>query len=277
MNTHQDHICIRGHQLPLADLVDRRLFDPVHLAALRHQLLNAEPYAHLEVSDWFNASLLELVHEEFDLYPQADLQAVHTKRESTFRSQAAAFGPATSLYFSIVNAGWFVNLLSSVSGVSALVPDPGLHGGGLHESREGGRFHVHRDFDRHPRTGLCNEMVLLTYLNKGWDASWHGELELWDASSARCVKTIAPEFGRTVLLRNSPISFHGHVAPLTPPAGRTRRSLGAYYYSNRFPLAEQGHRPTVFMTHDRVDRMKLVLKNLVPPILWQAIKRVAEH
>ena len=158
-----------------------------------------------------------------------------------------------------------------------LLPDPHLHGGGLHEAREGGRFQIHRDFDRHPRTGLCNEMVLLTYLNRQWDPAWQGALELWDAASSRCVKTIQPEFGRTLLLPNSPISFHGHEAPLTPPAGRTRRSLGSYYYSNRFPLAEQGHRPTIFLKHDHADRFQQVLKSLVPPVLWQAIKRASKR
>lgn len=272
-----DHISIRGRRLALADLVDRRLFDANHLIALREQLVSAKPYPHLVVSGWFDVTLLQLVHEEFDLYPEADLQPVHTKRESTYRSQATRFGPATTLYFGIVNAGWFVELLSALTGVAALLPDPHLHGGGLHESREGGRFQIHRDFDRHPRTGLCNEMVLLTYLNRQWDPAWQGALELWDVASSRCVKTVQPEFGRTLLLPNSPISFHGHEAPLTPPAGRTRRSLGSYYYSNRFPLAEQGHRPTIFLKHDHADRFQQVLKSLVPPVLWQAIKRASKR
>ena len=274
---HPDHINIRGHRLVLADLVDHRLFDADHLAGLRDQFNAAQPYPHLVVSDWFNPKLLELAQEEFDLYARSELRQVHTKRESTFRSQAVEFGPACTLYFSIVNAGWFVNLLSEVTGVAALVPDPGMHGGGLHETRAGGRFQIHRDFDRHPRTGLFNEMVLLTYLNKAWDPSWEGALELWDAKLTRCITTIQPEFGRTVIMRNGPLNFHGHVAALKPPPGRTRRSLGAYYYSNRLPVTEQGHRPTVFLMNDRVDRLKLLLKDLVPPLLWQAIKRITDR
>jgi len=277
LNPAHDHISIRGRRLAFEDLVDSRLADPHYLAGLRMQLASAKPFPHLVVSDWFNPTLLELVHEEFDLYPDADLKPVHTKREQTYRSQGIRFGPAATLYFSIVNAGWFVEMLSTVTGIAALLPDPHLHGGGLHESREGGRFQIHRDFDRHPLTGLCNEMVLLTYLNKQWDPAWQGALELWDVDSSQCVKTIQPEFGRTLLLPNTLTSFHGHLASLTPPAGRTRRSLGAYYYSNRLPLSEQGHRPTVFLAHDRVDHLQLVLKNLTPPILWQAIKRLVDR
>ena len=61
-----------------------------------------------------------------------------------------------------------------------LLPDPKLFGGGLHESRTGATFAVHRDFNRHRHLGLKNEMVFITYLNKGWDPDWGSGLELWD-------------------------------------------------------------------------------------------------
>lgn len=62
-----------------------------------------------------------------------------------------------------------------------LIADTSLHNGGLHESRRGGKFAVHRDFERSTCTGLQNRMVLLTYLNEDWDPAWNGALELWDA------------------------------------------------------------------------------------------------
>jgi hypothetical protein len=272
-----DHVRIRGTRLDLAELVDRRLFDPAYAASLRAPLLGAQPFPHLVLDGWFNPRLLDLVHEEFDLFPSAELEANHTKRENTFRSRSTAFGPATSLYFSIVNAGWFVDLLSDATGVANLVPDAKLHGGGLHESRRGGSFHIHRDFDHHPRTGLYNEMVLLTYLNHDWDPQWNGALELWDATASRCVKRIQPEFGRSVLMRHGLGSFHGHVDPLAPPPGRTRRSLGAYYYSNRLRRVDLEERHSTYLVNDRADRAKLLLKGLTPPLLWRALQNLSSR
>lgn len=271
-----DHVTIRGRRLPLAELVDSRLFDPGYLTWMRESLACAQPFAHLVVDGWFNPTLLELVHEEFDLYP-AGLQSVHTKRERTYRSQALGFGPATNLYFSIVNGGWFVEMLSNITNTPALMADPSLYGGGLHESRHGGTFAIHRDFDHHPRNGLYNEMVLLTYLNKEWQPEWNGALELWDATATRAVKDVLPEFGRSVVLLHGRTSYHGHVKPLQPPSGITRRSLGAYYYSNRLGRAEQGMRPTNFLLNDSVDRAKLLMKNITPPVLWHAIKRLVSR
>ncbi|MBX3621222.1 MAG: 2OG-Fe(II) oxygenase [Rhizobacter sp.] len=253
------------------------MFDEAYLLSLRERLVSAVPYPHLVVDGWFNPDLLRLVHEEFDLYPGARLQAVRTKREATYRSQTVQFGPATTLYFSVVNGGWFVNVLSRVTDIAGLLPDPSLHGGGLHESRKGGRFQVHRDFDHHPRTGLSNEMVLLTYLNRDWNPAWQGALELWETDPHNCAKLIQPEFGRTVILPNGPRSFHGHELPLDPPPGRTRRSLATYYYSNRVPLVEQVMRPTVFLTQGPVDRMKVLLRSVTPPVIWWAVKSVLER
>lgn len=272
-----DHIMIRGRRLVLADLVDRRLFDPDYITSLQESLANAKPFPHLVVSDWFNPVLLELIHEEFDLFPNADIRPLDTKRERTYRSQSTHFGPATNLYFSIINGGWFVNLLSSLTGVGGLVGDSGLYGGGLHESRKGGRFAIHRDFDRHPHTALYNEMVLLTYLNKDWQPEWQGALELWDASASTCVKMVQPEFGYTVLLKHGPASFHGHAAPLALPSDQVRRSVAAYYYSSRLGLADQWHRPTTFLSNDRADKLLLFCKGITPPILWRLLKSIASR
>jgi len=47
--------------------------------------------------------------------------------------------------------------------------------------------------------------------------------------------------------------------------------------SNRFPLAEQGHRPRCSSRTTASTGFNSRIKNLMPPILWQAIKRVAER
>ena len=83
-------------------------------------------------------------------------------------------GPASRIYFVIVNSGWFTELLSSLTGVQELVVDQTLRFGGLHESRRGGKFSIHRDFERNACTGLKNEMALLTYLNEHWEPQWNG-------------------------------------------------------------------------------------------------------
>jgi hypothetical protein len=48
---------------------------------------------------------------------------------------------------------------------------------------------------------------------------------------SRCEKKFAPLFNRMVVFGTDEQSFHGHPEPLRCPAGRARRSIALYYYS----------------------------------------------
>ena len=274
-----DHFCIRNTQLAWSDLVEPRLFDADVVHDLHERLRTARPFEHLVADNWFNPTLLELIHEEFDLFGDSGWREMHSHHEHTMRSaQHARFGPATQLYFAIVNSGWFVDLLAAVSGVDDLIPDPLLHGGGMHETRAGGGFGIHRDFDRHVRHGLSNRMVFISYLNKGWDPSWDGALELWDSASSGCVTSIEPEFGRSLLLKHGPCSYHGHPRPLKVPNGRVRRSVAAYYYTN--PAAADLRDDEVrsrFLFKRPTDGVKRLAKLVTPPIVWLGLKKIVRR
>jgi hypothetical protein len=265
-----DHVCIRGVQLPLAKLVDRSFFAPERCAQLREQLANAKPFPHLVLEGLFHPALLELVAAEFDDLPKDGWADIKTRYESTRRSvPGVSLQPASQLYFDIVGSGWFSEWLTSITGVPYLLTDPKLIGGGLHESRNGATFAVHRDFNRHREIGLRNAMVFITYLNKGWDQEWGSALELWDKKADRCVTSIQPEFGRTVLLPHGPVSYHGHTKPLQTPDGRPRRSVAAYFYTS--PVAGKrfgDESASKFMRTTRLDRAKAAARLFVPPIVW---------
>ncbi|VTU36825.1 putative proline hydroxylase [Variovorax sp. PBL-H6] len=271
-----DFVSIRGVQLPRAELVDRALFSPAQRDRLRNALMAASPFPHLVLENLFNPALLDLAAEEFDAQPGTSWSEVKSRYESTRRSVLGpSLGPATQLYFDTIHSGWFIDWLSSLTGVPYLLADPKLFGGGLHESRTGATFAVHRDFNRHRHLGLKNEMVFITYLNKGWNPDWGSGLELWDKKHDRCVTTVQPEFGRTILLPHGPISYHGHTKPLQAPDGRPRRSVAAYYYSS--PLAGKQHgdeSASVFMKTHRVDRAKAVARMITPPVVWLLARKI---
>jgi hypothetical protein len=272
-------VTIRGTSLSLDELVDSSFFTPEARQRLRAQLSAAVPFPHLVVEGLFNPDLLKLVLEEFDTHRAAGWQDVQSSYERTRRSvPGATLGPASQLYFDVVNSGWFTTWLSDVSGTPYLIPDPLRHGGGLHESQTGGNFAVHRDFERHPKTGLKNEMVFITYLNRGWQPEWGSALELWDAQQSHCVTTVQPEFGHTLLMPHGPASFHGHPTPLQAPDGRPRRSVAAYFYTGT-PLLEQDldRSISVFLSPRRSHAAKAKLRLWMPPILWSLMKKATKR
>ncbi|VWX57427.1 Proline 4-hydroxylase (Includes Rps23 Pro-64 3,4-dihydroxylase Tpa1), contains SM-20 domain [Burkholderiales bacterium 8X] len=271
-----DGISIRGVRLPFAEIVDRSFFAQDRIDQLRQQLNGAAPFPHLVLKDVFNPALLELVAEEFDGLPGDYWSDVKTRYESTRRSVLGAnLGPASQIYFDTINSGWFTEWLSAVTGIPYLLTDPKLFGGGLHESRNGATFAVHRDFNRHRHLGLKNEMVFITYLNKNWDPTWGSALELWDKKEDRCVTEVQPEFGHSILLPHGPTSYHGHTKPLQTPDGRPRRSVAAYFYTS--PLVGKQHgdeSASVFMQTHRADRVKALARWVTPPIVWSIAKKI---
>ena len=279
MLTADSFVIIRGRRLDLDDLVDKRLQDESYLQNLRARVLSAQPFQHCVEDGWFNPTLLELVYEEFENKTDPAWRTFTDQYQDTHRwVVGSSLGPASQLYFSIVNSGWFARMLSFITGVDDLLVDVQLYGGGLHETKPNGRFGIHRDFDRHIRTGLHNEMVMITYLNKHWQPEWSGALELWDPTASQKVTSVEPEFGRTILMLHGEASFHGHPHPLTVPEGVVRRSLATYYYSNRSAEADRkARKSSQFLFLSASHRVREIGRAVTPPILWKLLSRAIKR
>jgi hypothetical protein len=277
-----DFISIRGTRLPLRTLVDPRIGDRDYVDGLRRALEQAAPFPHLSLQGLFDPQLLACVRDEFDHFSTDGWRGFRNRYEQTFRSSPhAALGPASRLYFSLVHSEEFVRFLSRLTGIDDLITDAGLFGGGLHESRNGGRFGIHRDFDRHPQTGLRNRMVLLTYLNPSWQSEWGGELELWDPQRQACVTRITPLLGTSLLMLHGRDSFHGHPGPLQMPADTLRRSLACYYYSAD-PVADAGQTTTTSflqpaLAYSFAWATVRQARRWTPPALWEVARRVRRY
>jgi hypothetical protein len=272
-----DYVCIRGRRLRLDDLVDSRLLQADYVLGLRERMAGARPFPYLILEDFIQPALLELVYEEFDLASKGAWQTLRSTHGTTYRSKPRArFGPATQLYFGIVNSGWFLDFLADVSGVEGLLSDAALYNGGLHETRTGGWFDIHTDFDRHVQHGLDNELAFITYLNSSWDPSNGGALELWDGKAERPVVTIPPRLGCSVLLRHGPSSFHGHRAPWSRPDGEPRRTVAAYYYSSRATRGA-GRTPTTYLFPDSTDRLIRAARRTIPPVIYDFLANISRR
>lgn len=269
------HIDIRGVRLDFDDLIDERQLSKDSAMRQREILKKAEPFEHLTFKGLFNERLLELVHDEFDLAADMPWKKHVTDYEDTRRSMpGATLGPAAQLFFWLVNSAKVTQFLSTVTGVDELIPDPNLLGGGMHETRNGGHFSIHRDFEAHFTNGLNNAMVFITYLNKEWLPSYEGLLELWDDRQQQCVKKVSPDFGVSLLMCHGPRSYHGYTAPLRMPEGRTRRSVATYYYTNpKTTSVRPASTMSKFLFTTKTDVAKGALKQFVPPILWDGLKK----
>ena len=250
-------VYIRGKRLEMDAVLNPIVMDAPGSSQWASEIQLADPYPHLSVSNWFNPDLLNLILEEFELYGEENLRRLKSGYQDVHRSgMENRLGPATELYFSIINSNWFVQLLSSISGVPDLIVDHTRYGGGMHDTLKGGHFDIHSDYNRHIHTGLTNKMVFITYLTPGWQPGWSGELELWDAQSKHCVTKIAPKFGQSVLLLNGKHNYHGHPSAWNAPNGISRRSVANYYFINEFAKYDSSvYNDSIYIAPTHYDRM----------------------
>lgn len=156
--------------------------------------------------------------------------------------------PITALILDYLNTPEFLNHLEKLTGIEKLYRDPFLFGGGVHKINKGGKLSIHIDYNNHPTTKHRRKLNLLIYLNKDWDKSWGGNLELWNKELTKKVIEVEPIFNRAVIftIDGAP---HGHPYPLNCPDDVSRYSLALYYFIEEEP--EKKH-TVIFFRDDEV-------------------------
>jgi hypothetical protein len=201
----------------------------------------AKPFPNLVLDGLFDAAVLRAIVREFPgpgvdgIEKHDDGVYVRLKHNTTWES---AFGPYTRGLLQEMTGPRVLLALERMSGISGLIGDPYLFGGGLHFTARGGKLAIHADFNRHPKLNLDRRLNLLIYLNEDWNEANQGWLELWDRDMQGAVARIAPTFNRTVIFSTTSFSFHGQPEPVLGPDGLVRRSVALYYYTNGRPDGE---------------------------------------
>lgn len=112
-----------------------------------------------------------------------------------------------------------VSVLINKFKIEGLVPDYGLHGGGLHTHSKGGKLNVHLDYHTHYKLPeFKRHLNLIVYLCMDWRDSYGGHLELWSSDASNkspksCINKISPKFNRAVIFDTTQNSWHGMPEP----------------------------------------------------------------
>jgi len=239
---------------------------------------SAVPYPHIVIDDFLSEEACDALLEEFEMPSEAGGWGhyVHYNERKLGATQLDRMGPQTQAIVAALSTQEFLDWLEKITGIDSLIPDPDLDGGGLHKIERGGFLNVHVDFLAHTtHRNWSRQLNLLLYLNRDWEESYGGALELWDANMERKVQEVAPLFNRCVIFHTAPGSYHGHPTPLSCPADRSRKSLALYYF--RDEGTPQRLRPTHYMARpdDPFWKHGLVAADRLALRVYAVLKRYA--
>ena len=204
------------------------------------------PFGHLVVDDFLPSEIIESMLKSLTNFVEQSRSEwrvyENPLEKKALLNDYSKFPNEIYSYFLALGSPAVTARMTSISGIDNLVPDSGLHGGGVHLHTRGGKLNVHQDYSLHPRTGLQRRLNIILYLNPDWDASWGGGLGLYSEDTTleqpnELVKEIACLYNRAVIFDTAPGSWHGLPDPILCPENRMRLSLAYYYTRTPVPNA----------------------------------------
>ena len=210
----------------------------------QHQFQTAKPFKHVMVDNFLDEAMCEKLLADFPAFDPKKARNEHGEiGAKAVNERVSSISPFYKTFYAYINSQPFLDHISELTGIPELIADATLFGGGTHENRDGQSLDVHIDFNIDERRMLHRRLNLLVYLNKEWDSSWGGDIELHSDPRNPAIDTIKsfqPLFNRAVLFETNEYSWHGFQRINLPPDRKhlSRKSFSIYLYTKDRPAEE---------------------------------------
>ena len=179
--------------------------------------------------------------------------------------------------FSYLTSEKFSKELETNLKIRNIINDPGLHGGGIHIHKNGGKLNPHLDYFIHPKNNCIRKLNLLIYLNKNWKESYGGHLGFWEKKKGGLIlkKEILPKFNRAVIFDTSKNSWHGLSREVKSKNKIYRKHFAVYYLINNKGNLNGRKKALFEATNDQKNNLEI--RNLIKirsnQKLWELEKK----
>jgi 2OG-Fe(II) oxygenase superfamily len=255
---------------------------PIDREALRRQYTTASPFPFVKIEEFLHPTFAAEVAAAYPTFDNATSQGrtftTVNERKKVQITDATLFPRPVAQLNEALASPEFLSDLSYVTGITDLLADEELVGGGMHITGPGGRLDVHVDFNYIKSRKLHRRLNLLLYLNPKWEKQWGGQIQLWDKDVKSCRQEFTPVPNRCVIFETSDVSFHG-VTPVTKAAPIPRISFATYYYTGQPPPNWDGTvHSTIFKARpeERLRRHLLMPAELLQQQLMNNLRRIKQ-
>jgi Rps23 Pro-64 3,4-dihydroxylase Tpa1-like proline 4-hydroxylase len=226
-------------------------YEPSQIGQFRTEFQHASPFPHLVIDEFLSLPAEQTVpHFPGDAWPHWNrfVDAYQFQKRSCREIDVLPRVFQQMVYE--LSSPAFLAFLEKITGISGLIPDPYLEGGGLHCSGPGGILAPHADFHSYGKLGLFRRINVLVYLNPGWKQEFGGCLEFFRKGEETPSTSIVPIYGRLAMFMTDDKSIHGFTHPVVGE-DRWRKSLALYYYTAEDTEEFKGDGVTYWQTHGK--------------------------
>lgn len=249
---------------------------------LRGAYQNASPFRHVVIDGLFDPGLLDPLSAEMTGIARGQWMVVENEGSERFlrmRSVVQLRDSGMQL-LSLVHSASFLYMLSEITGIWQLLPDPYLQGSGYAAMRPGDFFNVHSDRSVAYETGLTRRLAMIIFLNKSWKPEYNGQLELWNPEATKCEASIEPIFNRTIIFEVAHPNYHGVPAPIACPPDRSRQSFMFYFHTvgidGKFDIKPHSSIfAPQFHTANRLT-LRTMAREVTPPVVRKAVRKIVQ-
>ena len=213
-------------------------------AGIRSDFQTAAPFKHACIEDFLLPQWAETLLAEFPVFdPGKAMNEFGKVGRKAVRTDMREISDRYREFYDYISSQPFLDAMSAMTGIPDLRFDKQMYGGGTHENLEGQALDAHVDFNYDQERQLHRRINLLIYLNKEWDVSWGGAIQLhsdprdWDHDE---IKTFNCTFNRCVVFETNEHSWHGFQQIKLPAEkrGLSRKCISIYLYTKDRPNEE---------------------------------------
>jgi Rps23 Pro-64 3,4-dihydroxylase Tpa1-like proline 4-hydroxylase len=231
-----------------------------------HWKIYREPFTHVIIDNFFKPKFISEIVKEFPNYDSAVWTSEYNNPLEIKKACNHWDKFPKHIYesFTHFTSNRFAKILSDFFEVESLMPDYGLHGGGLHAHKRGGKLNIHKDYSIHPKLNMMRNFNLIVYVTPDWNPEWNGGLEFWSHNEETgkpkdLARKIENKFNRAVIFDTTQNSWHGLPDNLWCPEGVSRNSLAMYYVSNVTEKAEDRKRALYVPSIEQIGNTEIEL------------------
>lgn len=194
----------------------------------REQFLTAKPFPHIAVDGICDEVKLSTLYDNIPDIEVASADYVFAKNKFE-KSKFKELGGLFEELYNDLTSERFKNWVAYITNEDIFI-DSTFYGGGIHQGKKGSFLDMHADFNYHPLVeNWYRNLNLLLYINKDWQESYGGHLQLEDGRTGEKTAVAVP-FNRLAIMHCRAYTLHGY-NPINFPEGKYRTSIAAYAYT----------------------------------------------